>query len=233
MLGGTGTVDRSVVGAHRPSRSASDPSSISIEISSSTNSGFPSAASAIRRSTSGSRDARPSNCSIRLAASASVSGSRWIVVALSFPPPHIGRRSSSSARARHSRSIGASRDQSAMCSIEIQERRLGPMDVVEDDDAAVCVERRSRRAAGSTTAFRRARRPLRTARSPGRRRRRPGCLLVTLEQRSELRDHVHRCVVVRDTGGRPDRLRDRQERHALPVRARSGRGRRSPDPRRR
>ena len=196
MLGGTGTVDRSVVGTHRPSRSASDPSSISIEISSSTNSGFPSAASAIRRSTSGSRDARPSNCSISLAASASVSGSRWIVVALSLPPPHIGRRSSSSARARHSRRIGASRDQSAMCSM--RSRNVGSAQWMSSKTTTQrCVssdllEQPPDRPQGLLGGADRLRQPDRLRHAVDD----PSCVLVILEQRRELEPHGLRCVVV-------------------------------------
>ena len=40
-----------------------------------------------------------------------------MVVAFTIPPPHPGRVSSSSGRARHSSMIGASRDQSAICSM--------------------------------------------------------------------------------------------------------------------
>ena len=64
------------------------------------------------------RECRPAeeiliNCEV----SSALSGSRRIEVAFSLPPPHPGRASSSSGRAMHSTTIGASRERSLTCSI--------------------------------------------------------------------------------------------------------------------
>ena len=70
-------------------------------------------ARACRRTTRLSRASRSINSSVSL----SVRGSRSTVVAFSLPPPHAGRSSSRSGRARQSTSSGASRAQSVTCSI--------------------------------------------------------------------------------------------------------------------
>ena len=100
----------------RPSSWRNAPSSISIEIISSTNSGFPSAAVWTRANASGVDVPPPSSPSTSCADSLSDSGSRKMAVALCLPPPHAGRASSRSGRAIATSRIGASRDQSAMCS---------------------------------------------------------------------------------------------------------------------
>ena len=78
---------------------------------------LPSAASRMRARASSGSAARPRRFAISSPHSSSESGSSRIVAALNLPPPHAGRRSSSSGRAMQSTRIGASRDQSAMCSI--------------------------------------------------------------------------------------------------------------------
>ena len=101
---------------------------------SSMKSGFPSAACRILARTSSVSCAPPASREINSSQSSPESASSRIVVALSLPPPQPGRSSSSSGRAMQSRRIGASRDQSATCSIRSRKTRLGPLDVVEDDD---------------------------------------------------------------------------------------------------
>ncbi len=83
---------------------------------SSTKSGFPSAAATMRSVISPGRPP-PSRFPINTSLSAAVSASSDVVVALGLPPPQPGRTSSSSGRAAHSNTIGAPRDQSAMCSM--------------------------------------------------------------------------------------------------------------------
>ena len=89
---------------------------MSIESISSTKSGLPSAASAIRSRPR--RRAPPDRRGSRSAGahSSSERGSSSTDVAFSLPPPQPGRTSSSSGRARQTRRIGASRVESAMCS---------------------------------------------------------------------------------------------------------------------
>ena len=101
----------------------------------STKSGLPSAASRMRHAARlVERDAaeQPLDQLVRLRPRSS--GSSSTVVALSLPPAHAGRRSSSSGRAMQSeqdrrvaRPVGDVLD-------EIEEGRLGPVEVVEDDD---------------------------------------------------------------------------------------------------
>ena len=116
MLGGTDKVERSPAAIQLPSSRRSTPSSMSISSISSTKRGLPSAASAILPRTSSPSSVRPSRFSIRMPHSSSASGSSRMVAALSLPPPQAGRKSRSSARPMQTSRIGASRDQSAMCS---------------------------------------------------------------------------------------------------------------------
>jgi hypothetical protein len=83
----------------------------------STNSGLPSDEARMRPRRSASSPAPASRPSISSSVSIRLSGSSSTVVALSFPPPQPDRRSRRSGRARHRSMIGASRDQSATCSI--------------------------------------------------------------------------------------------------------------------
>ena len=109
MVGGTAIPARSPSASHAPSARRSRPESTSIPTISSTNSGMPSAAAVIRSRTSTGSGVPPRRLPRSTSLACSESGSRWIVVALRFPPAQSGRRSSSSGRAMHSRSIGASR----------------------------------------------------------------------------------------------------------------------------
>ena len=112
-----------------PSWRSRDPSSINIETNSSANSGFPSAASAMRcRSCNGGR--LPSRRSTSSWLAGSERGSRWMMASAGLPPPQPGRRSSSSPRAAQTSRMGASRDRSAMCSM-VEQRWLGPVNVLE------------------------------------------------------------------------------------------------------
>ncbi len=60
-------------------------------------------------------------------------------MALSFPPPQSGRRSSSSVRAMHRRNTGAFRERSATCSTRSRKIELGPLEVVHHDRPAVAL----------------------------------------------------------------------------------------------
>src|SRR5262245_897416 len=100
---GTATRDRSPVGAQFPLSRTSRPSSISFRSISSTNSGFPSAAVAMRSAASPLRPARPSRFAIKTSHSASLSGSR---ITWSDTEPQSGRRSRISGREVHSTNNG-------------------------------------------------------------------------------------------------------------------------------
>jgi hypothetical protein len=88
-----------------------------METISSANSGFPPAASTMIARTGAGRPSVPTRWRTSMSVSASLKGSRWIAVVLYFPPPHVGRISKSSGRARQTSMMGTLRDQSAMCSI--------------------------------------------------------------------------------------------------------------------
>ena len=119
---------------------------MSMESISSTKSGLPSAAPAIRALTSLASSASPTRFAISCVHSSSESGSSRIDVAFSLPPPQPGRASSSSGRARQTSRIGTSARPVGEVLDEVEERRLAPVDVVEDDDEgppAVRVPRRT------------------------------------------------------------------------------------------
>ncbi len=61
------------------------------------------------------------------------SGSSSIAVERTRPPPQVGRTSSSSVRAMQSSSSGTSRTHAARCSIELEQRLLAPVDVLEQE----------------------------------------------------------------------------------------------------
>ncbi len=65
--------------------------------------------------------------------SSSESGSSRMEVALSLPPPQPGPPSSSSGRARQRISTGALRDPVGEVLDQVEQRRLGPVDVLEDE----------------------------------------------------------------------------------------------------
>ena len=125
---------RSSTARHEPSSNRSRPSSISMPIISSTNSGFPSAAARIRSRAVPGRSASPSRLSSSAPASSPASGSSRIEVAFIFPPLQPGRISSSSGR--------GDADEQQFCVArpirqvldQIQQERLRPVDVVEHHD---------------------------------------------------------------------------------------------------
>ena len=80
-------------------------------------SGFPSAASAMRRLACGESSVPAASAPMSTDDSSWESGSSRMEVAFSFPPAQPGRPSSSSGRARQRISTGALRTQSARCSI--------------------------------------------------------------------------------------------------------------------
>ena len=138
IVGGTVECITSPVRTQEPFARSSAPSSTSMPSISSTKRGLPSAASVIRARTDSSSDA-PSRCSIRRSASASPSGSSSTDVALSFPPAQPGRASRSSGRARQTSRIGGLARPVGDVLDQVEERWLGPVDVVEDDDEALAV----------------------------------------------------------------------------------------------
>jgi hypothetical protein len=113
MVGGIVMRERSRVAIHRPSSSVSTPSSMSMRSVCSTNSGLPSATSAIRARASPANSAPPTRPWISPSICAAVSGCSVISVALSLGVTHSGRTSRSSGRARHRKSTGAVLIQSA------------------------------------------------------------------------------------------------------------------------
>src|SRR5581483_6455388 len=119
---GTGISDRSPASRQPPREGRRWAPSISIETSSSTNSGMPSAEAWTRRRTSPATPL-PSRFSSSTADSSSDSGSSRIVVAFHLPPPQAGRRSSRSGRARQTSRTGPSRMPSARCST--RSRKVG------------------------------------------------------------------------------------------------------------
>ncbi len=100
----------------------------------STKSGLPSAASVILARTSELSSAPPRRTSSSDSASCSESGSSVIDVAFGLTVNHVGCLSSSSGRARQTTRIGASRLQPDEVLDQVEEGRLGPLEVVEADD---------------------------------------------------------------------------------------------------
>jgi hypothetical protein len=103
-------------GVHCPSVTRTTPWSTNRRTSSSVKRGLPSETSTTRRRSSGGKDA-PTSASSSCSLSPVASGSSTIDVAFGSPPPHAGRRSSSSCLARHRMRIGAS-DQRARYSMK-------------------------------------------------------------------------------------------------------------------
>ena len=96
--------------------------------------GFPPRASAIARERSRPAPPDRSGSVISVAVSAPLSGSRAMRVAFVFPVIQPRRCSSSSGRARQTSSAGSRLDPVDKVLEQVEERRLAPLDVVEDDD---------------------------------------------------------------------------------------------------
>ena len=112
-----GIARRSRSGAtQRPFSRCSAPSSMSIEIISSTNSGLPSAAAWMRANASASTAPPPSRPSTSCSDSCRRAARGRSPSRCACRHPRPGRASRSSGRAMATSRIGASRDQSAMCS---------------------------------------------------------------------------------------------------------------------
>ena len=142
IVEGTGSSARSDAATQRSPSRVSSASSTSIATSSSAKSGLPSAALAILDSAAGGRGARSSRFEISSRHSASLSGSRRIDVALRLPAPQPGRvskqlrsRDADEQDREIAREVGDVLDQ-------VEERRLGPVEVVDHDDERPCSRER-------------------------------------------------------------------------------------------
>ena len=161
---------------------------------------------------------RPTRFSIRRPHSSSESGSSRTEVAFSLPPPQPGRMSSSSGRARQiEQDRGAARPVGEVLD-EIEERRLGPVDVVEDEnERSSARERLEERSHGDEAVLGAYRRPRRARSSRPRAGRRPPLPRSAPNARRSLRARLVR----RGRVFEPDRLLDgldqRPERDALAV----------------
>ena len=113
-----------------PEKSGSSACSAS---SCSTANGLPPAKSAIRARASSDSSSPPGSCAISAEQSTVESGSSASVIAFGRSAHQSGRVSTSSGRARQSSRIGAPCDHSGDVLDEVEERRLGPVDVVQDD----------------------------------------------------------------------------------------------------
>ena len=109
----------------------------------STNSGFPAARSTTWARSVFARRPRPSGSSSISAETAPAgSGSSVSVSARGPDDGQSGRRSSSSSRARQRISSGASRALQAEVLDQVEQRRLGPVDVLEDQDQRLAMRER-------------------------------------------------------------------------------------------
>ena len=116
-----------------PVERRSSPSSASIRTVSSTKSGLPSVlSSSVARGRARGARSPSSSASTQLLALVARSGSSSIAVARRRPPPQPGRTSSSSGRARQRIRSGASRTQVGEVLDQLEQRLLGPVDVLED-----------------------------------------------------------------------------------------------------
>ncbi len=134
IVAGIGTSARSDAATQRPPCHCSTPSSTRMATSSSRKSGCPSPASRIRSRTSASISSGPSRLSTSCALSFRPSEASARFVAFIRPPPQLARSSASSGlrEADHQErhvpgGAGQVRD-------EVEQRLLGPVDVVEDHD---------------------------------------------------------------------------------------------------
>ena len=142
---------------------------------------------------------------------------------LRFAAPHVGRRSSSSGRAVVTMKIGRSRAQSSEVLDEVEQRIIGPVEVLEEQDR--------RRGVGKTLEEDppRAEEVLLVA---GTARLQPeklgearldeaalvGVRDVLLQRCAQLRQGRRGLLVLDDAGAHPDHLGQRPERHAVAVR---------------
>ncbi len=133
IVGGIVTSGSSAGACQRSSTNAIRPSSIIIERSCSTKSGFPSAATTIRRRTMSSRPASPSRFWTILSLSSALNGSSTIWAAFgSFS--QSGRCSRRIGRASQSRTIGASPSVSVRFSTRSRKDGFRPVEILEDHD---------------------------------------------------------------------------------------------------
>ena len=132
--------------------SAASGSSASIASICSTKSGFPSAVSTIRsRSGARRRRRRRSSPSTRLSARRRRAASSETSVARGRGAAHDGRASKRSGRARQRSRIGAPLEKPSDVLEQVEQRRLGPVDVVDDDDERPRRRRASRTGGGTPT----------------------------------------------------------------------------------
>ena len=125
IVGGTATAPtRSAIQV--PSLVRSRGSSRSMASISSTNNGFPSAASTTFPRRIAGSVAPSGRCSMRPATTSFRRGSRNTVVAFSLPPPHAGRSSRSSGRALHTNNMGTSARPNRRCTRSGPERSTHP-----------------------------------------------------------------------------------------------------------
>ena len=133
MVGGTSTCCRSPVGR---SPGPAHPSSTSMASICSTYRGMPPAARRIRARVSAPMrrppGSPPSRLSSRPAAAASASGSSSTVEAFSLPPPHRGRSSRNSGRARGRQEEWRVAAPVGEVLDDVQQSRFGPVHVIQD-----------------------------------------------------------------------------------------------------
>ena len=176
IVGGIGRRERSPATRHRPSSAAGRPSSTSMRSISSTKSGLPSATPRSVLVPRGRAPVRREVLDQPVASRGRVSGcSETSSGVLGAVQP--GRESSSSGRARQSDEHRGVADPVGEVLEQVEERRFGPMDVVEDDDQrasrrevleAACAP--PRRSPGRPASRGRGRAAPRGARGPARRR---------------------------------------------------------------
>ena len=123
------------------------PRSASIRTNSSANSGFPPLRSISMACVSLGSTTRSRRPPIRPAVSPSVSGGSTICVALRDPRPQSGRRSKSSGRVAQSSMIGECASRLDELVDEVQERGVGPVQVLEDEHERGVVRERLEEAA--------------------------------------------------------------------------------------
>ncbi len=132
-MGGTWISPTSSATRQRPSSRRRTPSSMSIDTSCSTKSGLPSAATITRSRTAGTRPVCPSRLSTMAVESVSVSGSEHDPLGARRCGPVRPILEQVVARRRQEQGRGLEVGPGQLVE-QVQEGRLGPVDVVDDDD---------------------------------------------------------------------------------------------------
>ena len=215
IVGGTASVRELAVAAQPPSSRRRTPSSISIESSCSTKSGLPSAASTIARARLVREIGAPEEVLERPARRLPRGERLERESSRRSAAPPAPAQLEQLGPGRADEQDGASATVSTRCSIEVEERRLRPVDVVEDDDERAAGARATR--AASRTAQKSSSTGTAASESPiGRGEALDDAAVVVADERRELRRAPSAASSSTIPAAWRDDLGERPERDAAP-----------------